>query len=217
LDIQSLVLELHNNNQPVAYWAYCDNPNGHAQLILEAGTTIFSPENYLIGRVQVQQNEYTIIFPQTDLVLQAGYRYLITLTPQGFFMNAYISLGGWDQGEDGIGIPFQQPTPDMNGNFMIETPQQLITMSYLMRHYVDGATFDWLNRTYILSPDLVMTTEFANLYKPVPRALFAGQILQNDVPVETITYGTDQTLNLYDTVNNNNDNNNEGGDEGSGD
>jgi len=216
LDIKSLVLELQNNNQPVAYWAYCGDPNGHAQLILEAGTTIFSPENYLIGRVQVQDNEYTIIFPQTDLALKAGYRYLITLTPQGFFMNAYIFIGGWDQGEDSLGIPFQQPTPDIDGNFQINTPQQLITMSYLMRHYVDGATFDWLNRTYILSPDLAMTSEFANLYKPVPRALFTGQILQNDVPVETITYGADQTLNLYDTVNDN-DNNNGGENEESGD
>ncbi|GEM_PF-999679 len=203
LDIESLILELHNDNQPVAYWAYCGDPNGHAQLILEPGTAIFSPENYLIGRVTVsQENQYTIIFPQTDLVLQPGTRYLVTLTPQGYFMDAYLFIGGWSEGENGIGIPFEQPTPDINGNFLIETPQQLIAMSYLIRHYEDGATFDWNNRTYILSPSLTITDEYAQQYRPVPRATFSGQIQQNGEAVQTLTYGAGQTLNLYDVVDN---------------
>ncbi len=198
LDIETLILELHNDNQPLAYWAYCGNPNGHAELILAPGTTIFSEDNYLIGRVQVsQQNEYTIIFPKTDLVLQPGTRYLVTLTPQGYFMNAYVFLGGWSEGEDGIGIPFQQPTPDLNGEFNINTPVQLISMSYLTRHYNDGSTFDWRSRTYRLADDFAMTQEYASQYIPIDSASFTGQILQNDIPVRSIAYGDSLMLNLF--------------------
>lgn len=202
LDIQSLLIELQTAGQSTAYWAYCGNPNGHAQLILEAGTAIFAPENYLIGRITVSNNDnYTIIFPQTNLVLEEGKRYLVTLTPQGYYMNAYVVIGGWNTVEDeGVGIPFQQPSPGINGNFTIENPVQLITMSYLIRHYDDSSTFDWSSRTYNISSGLVMTPELAAKYIPIHPDEFTGQILLNGEPISSLPYtdGEEQkTLQLF--------------------
>lgn len=202
LDIESLLIELQTAGQSTAYWAYCGNPNGHAQLILQAGTAIFAPENYLIGRITVSNNDnYTIIFPQTDLVLEGGKRYLVTLTPQGYYMNAYVVIGGWNEIEDeGLGIPFQKPTPDINGAFTIENPVQLITMSYLIRHYDDGSTFDWKSRTYHVSPSLVMTPELAAKYIPLQPEEFTGQIQMNGQAITSLPYtdGEEQkTLELF--------------------
>lgn len=207
LDIESLLIELHSGGSPVAYWAYCGNINGHAELILEKGTQLTSPDQYLIGTMKVAGNteNYTIIFPQTDITLEAGKRYLVTLTPEGYFMSAYISIGGWDQGDDGIGIPFQQPQPDINGNFLINEPLQLITMSYLVRHYTDGTTFNWPSRTYILADDLdaKMTDDYASKYIQMPKSKFTGKVVNNGsiVPVDTIYYGSGKALPLFDINN----------------
>ncbi len=188
LDIESLLIELQSGGQSTAYWAYCGNPNGHAELILGPGTSIFSPENYLIGRITVSNNDnYTIIFPQTDLVLEAGKRYLVTLTPQGYYMNAYVLIGGWQEGEEGIGIPLNGTT--------IQNPIQLITLSYLIRNYEDGS--NWGGKTYTLADGFVMTEEYANQYIPIPTSLFSGSIMQNGEAIETIPYGDDQVLNLF--------------------
>lgn len=203
LNIESLLIEIQRagENGSQAYWAYCGNPNGHAQLILEPGSKIFSSEDYLIGRIRItgQTSDYTIIFPETDMTLEAGKRYLVTLTPQGYFMAAYIYLHGFSEADEGIGIPFQQPTPDMDGNFVIETPLQLITMSYLVRNYNDGTSFVWSERTYVLSPDFVMTQQYADQYIPIPSALFTGEIFESDgtTPVTEIDYGSG-TLQLFE-------------------
>lgn len=199
VDIQSLVIEVHTGDQAQAYWAYCENPNGHAQLILEAGSKLLSPDNYLIGRLKANPDtDYTIIFPQTDIVLDAGKRYLVTLTPQGYHMYLYAMIGGWDQGEDGIGIPFQQPTPDVNGEFAIETPLQLITMSYLVRHYNDAQTFSWGTRTYNIDNGFAITAADAAEYIPIPKSLFSGQVTYNGNPIDTLRYGSDVVLPLFD-------------------
>jgi len=189
LDIQSLLIELQNpNGQPTAFWAYCGNPNGHAELILDPGTSLFSSADYLIGRITVSNNDnYTIIFQQTDIELEAGKHYLVTLTPQGYYMNAYVIIGGWNTGEEGIGIPFQQPTPIEGGAFSIGNPQQLITMSYLVRNYENGS-FNWSSSTYNLSGDLGMTTEYADQYIPIPKSMFSGSILQGSTPIDTLIY-----------------------------
>lgn len=202
LDIQSLLIELQNNSVSTAYWAYCGNPNGHAELILPSGTSIFAPENYLIGRITVSNNDnYTIIFPQTDLVFEAGKRYLITLTPQGYYMSAYVTIGGFNDVQDeGLGIPFQQPVPNPDGTFTIENPVQLITMSYLIRHYNNPASFNWISRTYNIASGFQMTAEYADQYIPVPTGIFAGSILQDGQPVTSISYmdGAEQkTLELF--------------------
>lgn len=204
LNIESLLIELQTSDNSLAYWAYCDNPNGHAELILPAGSRILSDDNYLIGRIRVsgQTSDYTIIFPQTDLTLEAGHRYLITLTPQGYFMNAYVYIYGFAEAEEGIGIPFQQPTPNADGNFLINTPNQLITLSYLMRHYNDGTTFVWSTRTYIISDTLIMTAEDVDKYLPIPQSLFTGlmQNLAGEMVTEVPT-ADGNTLQLFDDNN----------------
>ena len=205
INISSLLIELHDSGNAIAYWAYCGDNNGHAELILQQGTQLTSPDQYLIGRVSVENstNEYTIIFPQTDLTLEAGKRYLVTLTPRGYFMTAYVTIGGWNQGDDGIGIPFQQPTPDINGNFVINNPLQLITMSYLVRHYTDGTTFNWPSRTYVLSNTFEMTSTYASQYIRIPKSKFTGKVVVegSTTPVDTIYYGTGQSLPLFDINN----------------
>lgn len=148
-----------------------------------------------IGRITVSNNDnYTIIFQETDVELEAGKRYLVTLTPQGYYMNAYVMIGGWNTGEEGIGIPFQQPTPIEGGAFAINNPQQLITMSYLIRNYNDGSSFNWSASTYNLSGDLGMTAEYADQYIPIPETLFSGSILQGGSPIDTLRYmnGTEE-------------------------
>ncbi len=202
LDIESLLIELQSggNEGSKAFWAYCENPNGHAELILPPGSQILSPDNYLIGRIRVsgQSNDYTIIFPKTDLTLEAGHRYLVTLTPQGYLMNAYVYLTGFIDSDEGIAIPFQKPTPDMNGNFVINNPLQLIGMSYLIRNYDDGRSFVWSERTYIISDDFVLTEEYASQYIPVPQASFNGQILNTSGQnVTEIPYGDGNMLQLF--------------------
>ena len=202
LDIQSLLIELQSNGQSTAYWAYCDNPNGHAELILKGGTAIFAPENYLIGRITVSDNSnYTIIFPQTDKALEGGKRYQVTLTPQGYYMNAYVMIGGWNTIEDeGIGIPFQQPTPNPDGTFTIDTPLQLITMSYLIRHYNDPASFDWPSRTYNLSSGFTITAEYAQQYIPVLIGDFLGEVTMDGQNITSLPYmdgGVQKTLELF--------------------
>ncbi len=202
LDIQSLLIELHNEDNSKAYWAYCENPNGHAELILPNGTSIFAPENYLIGRITVSNNDnYTIIFPQTDLAFESGKRYLVTLTPQGYYMSAYVVIGGWNEGQDeGLGIPFQQPVPNPDGTFTIENPVQLITMSYLIRHYNNPASFNWISNTYNISSTFQMTADYAAQYIPVPTGMFSGSITQNGETITSITYMDEtgeQTLELF--------------------
>ncbi|MCD7900712.1 MAG: hypothetical protein LUH22_12805 [Bacteroides sp.] len=206
LDIESLLIELQSpgNNGSQAYWAYCDNPNGHAQLIMSAGSRILSPDNYLIGRIRItgQSNDYTIIFPKTDLTLEAGHRYLITLTPQGYFMNAYIYISGFGETTEGIGIPFQQPTPDINGNFLLENAQQLIGLSYLTRNYNDGTSFVWSERIYVLSPDFTISNTLATQYIRIPQSVFTGEIRDTEGNYLTeITDESGETLQLFDPNN----------------
>lgn len=206
LRIKSLLIELQNPaGQAQAYWAYCGTDNGNAQLILPPNTRILAQEGYLIGTLTVVPDDnYTIIFPLTDITLEAGKRYLVTLTPQGYPMNIYCFVGEWNEDPNtGVGIPFQQPTPDVNGTFRIDTPQQLITMSYLIRHYTDGTTFDWPTRTYVISDGLaaLMTPELAARYVPIPSAIYPDvkvvDTQEPAQPVATITYGTGQSLALF--------------------
>lgn len=204
LKIESLLIELQSSNESLAYWAYCGNENGHGELIMPAGSKILSKDNYLIGRVRVsgQTSDFTIIFPETDITLEAGHRYLITLTPQGYFMNAYVYVSGFIEAEEGIGIPFQQPTPNADGSFQINNSAQLISLSYLMRNYNDGTTFVWSTRTYIVSDALVMTTDDVNRYIPIPKTLFTGT-MQNatGTAVTEVATSAGSPLQLFDNNN----------------
>lgn len=202
LNIEELLIELQTTAEggARAFWAYCGNPNGHAELIMEAGSRILSSENYLIGRIRVegQSNDYTIIFPQTDITLQAGHRYLITLTPQGYFMEAFVTIVSFEEGDGGIGIPFPQPVPDGNGNFVLSNPLQLVALAYLVRNYDDGRSFVWSQRNYIIADGFTMTPEAAARYIPISTSIFSGTI-QNTAgqPVTQFTYGDGQVLEIF--------------------
>jgi len=199
VDISTLIIELRIDNVATAFHAYCESDNGHAYLILEAGTQIESTADFLIGTLTVSNSTDTfyIILSETDVTLEAGKRYLVTLTPQGYDIDAYVFIAGWKETEHGIGIPFSPPTDEGNGTFSINTPQQLIAMSYLMRHYTDGFTFNWPTYNYIISNELVITEETDELYVPIPATLFQGEILLNEEAITSLGYGDGQTLELF--------------------
>ena len=196
--IQSLLIELMLSGRPVAHWAHCGDGNT-AKLILEAGTRIVSTDKYLIGRLQVEGGEeYTIIFPETDLTVEAGKRYIVTLTSQGYNVYAYIRIAGWTDSDNGIAIPFQKPEPNLDGTFTINNAEQLIGMSYLMRHYTDASTFNWLSHEYIISDEFSITEEKALNYIQVPSKLFKGKILLKGESVRSVTCVGGQELELFD-------------------
>ncbi|MCC8088995.1 MAG: fimbrillin family protein [Rikenellaceae bacterium] len=199
VDISTLIIELQIEGKATAFQAYCGDDNGHAYLILEAGTEIESTVDFLIGTLTVSNStdNYYIILSTVDVTLEAGKRYLVTLTPQGYDIDAYVYIGSWQETEHGIGIPFAPPSEDGDGSFSVETPQQLIAMSYLMRHYTDGITYNWPALTYNISPDIEITDETAELYIPIPTSLFTGQMLMNGVPVTAIEYGDGMVLELF--------------------
>lgn len=201
IDIQELLIEIEVGTTPTAFWAYCGDDDGKAQILLDTTTSLSSTEGYLIGRMKVTDNsEYTIIFPAVDIQLEAGKRYLVTLVSQGYDVDTFVYIGGWDQDDSGgIGIPFAAPDPLDNGSFLITEPMQLVTMSYLIRHYPHPDTFVWTTSTYVISDDLVMTEEFADLYVPLPAGIFNGSIQdQNGTEITSIEYGDGQVLQLYE-------------------
>lgn len=202
INITDLILELQVNGVPTACRAYCGDPSGKARLILPAGTELLSPDNYLIGRMSDDSGKaYTLIFPQTSLTLVKGTFYLVTLSPQGYNMSIYAYIGDFNDGEGGIGIPFEQPEPDADGTFTIRNFRQLVTMSYLVRHYYpDPAGFDWRSRTFILDPALDIDSAPVSQYIAIPESIFTGEIQQNGAPVTSITYGGG-TLDLIATNN----------------
>ena len=154
----------------------------------------------MIGTMTVagSGDNYTIIFPEMDVELQAGTRYLATLTPRGFYMDIFISISGFNQGDGGAAVPFAPPVPDNTGTFHISTGVQLVTMSYLMRHYEHGGTFDWLSRNYILDDGLTVDGNIASRYIPIPKEQFSGTIKNiSGTDVTSITYAGGE-LQLFD-------------------
>ncbi|MCD8101372.1 MAG: fimbrillin family protein [Alistipes sp.] len=200
IDIKELIIEIDVNNTPTAFWAYCGDENGHAQILLDGTTSLRSDESYLIGRMKVTDNyEYTIIFPAVDIDLEPGHRYLVTLTAQGYDIDAFVYIGGWVQPEEyGIGIPFAPPEPTEYDDFIITQPYQLVSMSYLIRHYPNPDTFTWTARTYMISDSLILPDDIAEQYRPIPRSDFNGKIVnESGDEIETVPTATGQ-LSLYE-------------------
>ncbi len=203
LVISELLLELEVDNEPVACWAYCGNENGRASIYVREGTRIMSQEGYLIGTIPGESGDrYTIILPQMDITLEAGKNYLVTLTPRGYDMDMYVFIGTFasadGERETGIGVPFHKPSEGENGDYIIRTPVQLITMSYVIRHYTDGSTPDYPAKTYVLTDDFVMTEEYAGLYIPIPSSLFTGEVIFQGQVIDSLTYNGNQILQLFD-------------------
>ncbi len=102
-------------------------------------------------------------------------------------------------GKTGIGVPFHQPEEGDNGDYVIQTAVQLITMSYVVRHYTDGSTIQWPTLTYTLADDFEMTAEYADLYIPIDREIygFTGKVIYQEKEIESIPYGNGEVLNLF--------------------
>ncbi|MCC8152741.1 MAG: hypothetical protein LIP01_00090 [Tannerellaceae bacterium] len=88
--IKELLIQLEVDGEPTACWAYCDNENGRASFILKDGTMLASQEGLLIGIIPgASDDRYTIILSDIDMRLEAGKRYLVTLTPRGYDMDIF--------------------------------------------------------------------------------------------------------------------------------
>lgn len=204
LSIDELILDLKINGQDVACYAYCENENGRASLILRDDTKLISEADQIIGTLKVVDNNtrYSIILDDLDVDFDAGKRYLVTLVSQGYNTDMYVFLGTFYQGtgerEDGIGVPFHLPEEGESGDYIIHTPVQLITVSYVIRHYTDGSTIQWPTLTYTLADDFEMTEEYADLYIPIPADDFTGQIVYQGQPVTELPYGNGETLPLFE-------------------
>ncbi len=201
IDIEYLIIELQVQDTPTAFFAYCGDPNGHAMLILDGTVELASTESYLIGRMRVTNNyEYTIIFPATDIELDKGKRYLITLTSQGYDVDNFVYIGTFNQDENsGVGIPFVSPDTNADGNFVINQPEQLITMSYLIRHYPHPDTYVWTDSTYVIADGFVMPEDMAALYIPIPRSGFNGKIIsESNTDIDSVAVSDGSTLDLYE-------------------
>lgn len=202
LEITELLIELEIDGVPTACWAYCGNENGRASLLLKDGTMLSSKPGELIGTIPgADGDRYTIILPVMDIPLEAGKRYLVTLTPQGYDMDIFVFIGTFESAsgerETGIAVPFHLPDQGEEGDYIIRTPIQLVTASYVVRHYTDGRTPDFPGATYILTDDFQMTPEAAELYIPIPRSLFTGQFILNGQVIDSLPYGDGQVLELF--------------------
>lgn len=188
--ISSLILELQlkdlNASSPkaTAFWAYCNPETGHAEVILPGGSKLTTSEmDYMIGRIAVAgRTEYTgtVIIPEKlDIELKANTSYLVTLTPRGDNLIASITIGGFGQDEEGIGLPFQLPAVISGTNiYGIKNASQLMTLSYILREYKVGSTtdkesdfdkqvkaIDWKSQKYELTDNIAIPSGL--IWKPV--------------------------------------------------
>ncbi|MCD7935819.1 MAG: fimbrillin family protein [Tannerellaceae bacterium] len=202
LAIKELLLELEVEGTPTACWAYCDNADGRASFLLKDGTVLQSNGEILLGTLIGSSDiRYTIILSEIDMVLEAGKRYLVTLTPKGYDMDIYVFIGTFStpdgERETGIAVPFELPDEGEDGTYILRTPVQLVTASYVVRHYTDGRTPDFPAATYVLTSDFEMTAEVAEKYIPIPRTLFTGQFILNGEVIESLPYGDGEVLELF--------------------
>lgn len=128
LKIQEIILELQydlngNGNESCAFWGYCDGTE-KASLILIPGIEIKGGSNggnyqivndrYMIGMATVG-NETTQyrggiwLNKNVSVTLAANTDYLVTLTSEGYDLNATIEIHGFGQDEGFIGVP-SKPT-----------------------------------------------------------------------------------------------------------
>lgn len=128
LKIQEIILELQydlngNGNESCAFWGYCDGTE-KASLILIPGIEIKGGSNggnyqivngrYMIGMATVGNDETQYrggiwLNKDVSVTLAANTDYLVTLTSEGYNLNATIEIHGFGQDEGFVGVP-EKPT-----------------------------------------------------------------------------------------------------------
>lgn len=208
LYIKELLIELEadlgEGMTQAAFWAYCKE-NGNAELILPAGVKIKPEESgrYTIGLATVGSkdtsvNDYqgVVYIPgDTDLTLTESTDYVVSLTPQGYDLFAYIGISSFTQSEGHTGIPVQMPKLLSEGVYTIENSLQLVTLSLLLKGgYIQGEDAEiWKNYQYSLAAGLYITEYGKRYYKPIAAGLKSTLFVNGELTVKD-TAGADFEL-----------------------
>lgn len=191
-ELKDVVLEEGGQPQSVGFWAYCEGTGTlNAEVIVPAGVQ-FGPNiddggRMKIGLVMVgaegsstSNYEGVMYVPNsTDIVLKKNHDYLVTLTPEGYDLNAVITVVSFPQPDgDHVGVPFQLPVLNATtGHYDITTIAQLVTVSWLLAGDLNGELQSvWSERTF----DIVNAIEVSDKIKAEgDRYLNVSQLINN--------------------------------------
>lgn len=158
----------------VCFWAYCEEDGTlNATMILPAGVQL-GPNSASDGREKIglvtvgtkgdtdPSNDYRgiIYIPNsTHITMQPNYEYLVTLTPEGYDLNATIEISGFTPSEGRVAIPFQLPVDsDNNEVYEIDTVAQLVTISWLLEGDLNGELQSvWSSRTFDITAPITVS------------------------------------------------------------
>lgn len=148
LAIQSLVVDVNNTG----YWAHIDPVTGHGEIIIPPGNVTINA-NEIAGRIAIGGVTGSVVFQVSrTYTLVANTSYVVTLSPRGDNVFASVSIGGWYQNENGIGVPLIQ----QNGYYLINSEAQLYAIAQLISNYKpDTGNVDWTSANYMLTGDIV--------------------------------------------------------------
>ncbi len=155
LIIKSLLLELKDNGTGKGFWAYCgDGSEGkdevgkgalNAKMILPEGIHLGPVPAGTEGRMKIglvtvgeagsNDKDYRGIMyipNSTDITLKANHDYVVTLTPEGYDLNAMVYIAGFPQSEGHVAVPYQLPARVGDNQYEISTLAQLVTISWLL-------------------------------------------------------------------------------------
>lgn len=183
--IQSLVVNVNE----IGFWAHPDPATGNAELIIPPGPVSINAGN-IAGRITVAGYTGSVIFDITQTyTLKANTSYIVTLSPSGDNMYASISIGGWYQNENGIGVPLIQ----QNGYYMIGNQAQLSAIRKLIADYQpDLGNVNWPSAKYMLSNNISMD---ASSPAWVPLTNFSGEFNYNSFKITpSILFATGGTI-----------------------
>lgn len=149
--ITSLVV----NVGEVGYWAHPDASTGFAELIMQPGPVYIYAGN-IAGLMTVGGFQGAVIFDKTETyTLKANTSYIVSLSPRGDNMIASISIGGWWQDENGVGVPIIK----QGDYYQISTEAQLYAVAQLINRYTpDSGGVDWTSAKFQLSGDIVRSS-----------------------------------------------------------
>ncbi len=180
LIIKSLLLELDTKLPGLGkkgFWAYCgDESEGkeevgkgalNAQMILPEGIHLGPVPTGTEGRMKIglvtvgeantTNKDYRGIMyvpNSTNITLEANHDYVVTLTPEGYDLNAVVYIAGFPQAEGYVGVPYQLPGKVGDNQYEIKTLAQLVTISWLLSGETLSAEWDtatdWENSTFAI-------------------------------------------------------------------